>query len=1038
MQQLSNTLLALSILLPQSTSAQTNVGCDPSCPPLGYESDSSHLCPGSTVDVSAASRLHDICHPLNSGLAAVSNNKLSFDAFKKKGHVTVIANYYTGCEAGRRESGVYAGIAQRIHDDTNGLVNFVSSLKGGGSCSMWAGTYQSDALSMGLNDGVKPSTMPLTVSDESYDLRDHFFTPPFPHPSYIVLDENLEVTYKSVGPCCGYSNYYACTDNVALGLDKMLTDKIYEIHDKQLRSMDETTTKATPTTVMTEPTTAAESTTTTNINQPFDSSGCQSTTFSEWSACSKTCGDGGIQFRYRVNFDQTVETQPCPSEVASTLPECSEQCVIEFGNEFDITVIASNLNSPRDLAFHPTPGIHLGSYSEGRTFHPNEGEELWVANGYNHSISIIASLGTEYQTTISRRDRGYYHYMNNITALAFNTVNSSPRNADQDTFNYFALCNDNINDYVGSKEPNYFMGPTLYDTNTVNNPGKKNTVNRAGDDCSDPADQCFFLHADMLHEAPACIGIAHDPEVETAYGAVYWAFDTTGDNSGYDGGQLVKFDFSQPHGPGSMDHSIAAVRRYPEVKLYREDGNSDQQQQHAGHHAGMVVHPTKRVLYIANPGKGTVVAVHIDTGRYSRTAREEYPIFSNRLPSFEYSIYECVEQEDIFAGGLDNPSGLVLSLDGTKLFVAERGGRIVALEVESGMVLQSIDLSPLGYTSIGGLTISPTTGALYFVDMNMNQVVRIDAAQVNDGECVYQSRVNAISQSALETAQTQVDVACGENTFSLTRDYSCQVDGTIPNGTLFEQVHTDTGYASDNPDVQSMAGMDEAAALLANRTDCEYDSELNLDALLLGGFYCHVCLPRNYGSSCDAGGTCANVQWEGFTCDNEYYVDFDDKNADAPSLMISSLHYDTTYPKNSKLELSRGVTYRFTIRTGAGQPVSIGTVPDFSDKISLAESSVKSLSSNTIVTNGPILLTVDDATPDCLYMTSPGTQSVTLIVEGAKECPDTSNIIPGDDSNSGVPGDLLPEAKSSAEHAVLYFGGFFAVMFVTLSWTISY
>lgn len=45
------------------------------------------------------------------------------------------------------------------------------------------GIYQSDALSMGLNNGVKPSTMPLTVSDGSYDLRDHFFTPPYPHPS---------------------------------------------------------------------------------------------------------------------------------------------------------------------------------------------------------------------------------------------------------------------------------------------------------------------------------------------------------------------------------------------------------------------------------------------------------------------------------------------------------------------------------------------------------------------------------------------------------------------------------------------------------------------------------------------------------------------------------------------------------------------------------------------------------------------------------------------------------------------------------------
>lgn len=71
----------------------------------------------------------------------------------------------------------------------------------------------------------------------------------------------------------------------------------------------------------------------------------------------------------------------------------------------------------------------------------------------------------------------------------------------------------------------------------------------------------------------------------------------------------------------------------------------------------------------------------------------EYPIFSNKLPSFEYSIYECVDQEEAFASGLDNPSGLALSSDGERLFVAERSGRILALDAESGMVMQSIDLA---------------------------------------------------------------------------------------------------------------------------------------------------------------------------------------------------------------------------------------------------------------------------------------------------------------------------------------------------------
>eukprot|EP00986_Skeletonema_menzelii_P002371 scaffold647_cov150-Skeletonema_menzelii.AAC.18 len=953
--------------LPTLTSGQNSVGCSAACPPIGYENDSSHLCPGSPVEELAASRLHDICHP-----TVLSNAKLSFSRFKQPGHVTVIANYYTGCEAGRRESGVFAGIAQRIHDETSGKVNFVTSLKGGGNCAQWAGIYQSDALTMGLNNGVKPSTQPLTVSDTQYDLRDSFFTSPYPHPSYIILDENLVVTYKSVGPCCGYVSYYDCTDDVALGLDATLTKEIYAIYDKQINALiveEETTTTTTTTTAVPDVVDTTTTTTTSAIisnifDQPSNAA-CQSTTWSDWSQCSKTCGDGGIQFRYTLNSELPVETRPCPL----ILPECPEQCVPEFGLTFDATVIVSSgLDSPRDLAFHPTPGLHLGKRSEGRDFNPDEGEELWVVNGNSHDVTIVASVGTKFQQTISRRDRGYYHYMNNVTALSFNTVKGSGRNIDQDTVNYFAVCNDNLNDYLGYKESNNFMGPTLYDTDTTSphKVGKKNTVNRLGEDCSgDSGDQCFFLHADMLHESPACIGITHDPEVVTAYGAVYWAFDTTGDNSG-NGGQLVMFDFQQPHGPGSMDHSIASVRRYTEVKLYRDENL----------HAGMVVHQDKRRLFIVNPGKGSIVAVDIDTGRYARTAREEYPIFSNRLPSFEYSIYECVDQEEVFVNGLENPTGLALSLDGSRLFVAARGGRIHAYEVETGALLQSIDLASFGYSSIAGLAVSPESGSIYFVDMSTNQVVKVDTARFTEGQCTYQSVANTGFQAALDAAKAQVESECAGTSLSLTRDYTCKVDGVIPNGTLFEQVHTD-GYASDNPDVQSTAGMDDGAALLANRTDCEYDGDLNFDALLLGGYYCHICLPRNDGASCDEGGSCLNVQWEGFTCDNEYFIDLD---ANKGTLVASSNYFNKTY--DNELELVSGITYRFTVRTGDLNPVMISAIPDYLPVLTIVS---RSIEPSEAVSKGPILLKTDSATPEVLYLTSPGVSAIKLTIKGGAE-----------------------------------------------------
>ena len=43
-----------------------------------------------------------------------------------------------------------------------------------------------------------------------------------------------------------------------------------------------------------------------------------------------------------------------------------------------------------------------------------------------------------------------------------------------------------------------------------------------------------------------------------------------------------------------------------------------------------------------NLGDDTVIAVGADSGSFARIAREEYTIYSNQLPSFNYSIWECV------------------------------------------------------------------------------------------------------------------------------------------------------------------------------------------------------------------------------------------------------------------------------------------------------------------------------------------------------------------------------------------------------------
>merc|ERR1711966_471597 len=138
----------------------------------------------------------------------------------------------------------------------------------------------------------------------------------------------------------------------------------------------------------------------------------------------------------------------------------------------------------------------------------------------------------------------------------------------------------------------------------------------------------------------------------------------------------------------------------------------------------MVVHPETRELFVSVPGENKVISVGADSGEYARTARLEYPIFSNRLPSFEYSIWECPEHRD-FVTDIDTPTGLALSPDGEKLFVAERAtGLIHAYEVKTASKLFSVATN---YRTIGGMAFSPESQILHFVDEETNTLNSITA-----------------------------------------------------------------------------------------------------------------------------------------------------------------------------------------------------------------------------------------------------------------------------------------------------------------------
>ena len=108
-------------------------------------------------------KLFEVCYP-----TAISINNFRFKEFQGAGKVTVIGNYYTGCNVGRRESGVFAHVAQRFYNKYGNRVTFIQSVKGGGICSQWAKLYQVDAVNLYPNSNVVPKEMPLSVYDYNY------------------------------------------------------------------------------------------------------------------------------------------------------------------------------------------------------------------------------------------------------------------------------------------------------------------------------------------------------------------------------------------------------------------------------------------------------------------------------------------------------------------------------------------------------------------------------------------------------------------------------------------------------------------------------------------------------------------------------------------------------------------------------------------------------------------------------------------------------------------------------------------------------
>ena len=871
---------------------------------------------GAALDADDIEREYDLC-----GSGGWSNPTVSlsdFDGSRNGGSYTVIAvaTFFTGCSPGRFVAPVFAQFCAEqklLHGDA---FQCITSLKGSSSCSSWSRRYH-DVDGDTSNDDAN---IPLVVTDTTSALHYTLFDG---NPQFAIIDKNMVVRQLVVGTS-------ATTATVVEGLAGFVAPLIAE---EVAPAPAPAPPPAGPVGVVNPPPLAAGQTIevggdagwvvmpgnavyepiTANIgdillfgyNQYYHDVMLVDNEDCDFSAGTMLDETGHLEYEITAagtytfvctrgdhcsgGNQQITVTVEDPEQVAGAQPQ---SCAPAFGLQNSVVVEFTNdegLNNPRDLQFHP--------------LNPNE---LWVANNDTDSITIIDTVAG---TAATRRDRAPYHYMERISSLAF------------DSRGYFATCQESENSYDGMMIPNWFMGPTLFHSEPTE---LINQLGEPGCDTTDPDRTCFFTHWDMLHESPLCMGITHDPETETPFGNVYWAFD--GLNS-----SLIRFDFQEPHGPGSLDHSIAAIRRYPEIELTRVPGVP-------GH---LMMDPTERVLYIADTGGGRILRMDPDSGHFIRTAKREFPIYSSTAETFEYSIYGCSDWE-VFADGLDEPSGLHIS-EGF-IYVTEHGnGKITAFDRVTG---EQVDQYQTDAEKLLGIEVDGE-GNIWFVDGARNEVSKLVVDQeCEDGSVTDHNldvRIGGYDGWRVQDYE-EVSAVVGQRLVFDFEEFhdvimmadeaafdACDFSSAIRLADVVDSPFTlllqeaDTLYFSDSTGMHCQAGqkvkvtVTEVRMVWADRectmvvdndltvdvhahsagymnltgflgisdyADAEVhhcggnsvtlsaamagmptadesgNYRMNNDALLMEGYMCHVCLP----APCANGGVCSHIPW-GFTCD---------------------------------------------------------------------------------------------------------------------------------------------------------------------------
>lgn len=312
----------------------------------------------------------------------------------------------------------------------------------------------------------------------------------------------------------------------------------------------------------------------------------------------------------------------------------------------EILTAADGLNEPRDLEIHP-----------------DDPEQLWVANAGDDSMTVTFFPGSDEQEASRRAAFGNTHFMPKPSAFAFGDgTMATIHEQDQAT---------------QASTPADFMGPTLWDSDEQYFDGGAET------------------HLDMLHNSPNGMGMAWEK------GNVFWVFD--GHHS-----SLTRYDFVEDHGYGMHDHSDGEIARYAEGEVSRVAGVSSH----------MELDRETGLLYVADTGNNRIAVLDIESGVRGGFLTPNYDGCDMRKVN-DWALETLIDGDEHYMG---RPSGLALH-DGVLYVSDHQTGEIQGFTLEG----EPIDHLETGLkNTLQGIAFDPE-GRLYVTDTTAERVLRISA-----------------------------------------------------------------------------------------------------------------------------------------------------------------------------------------------------------------------------------------------------------------------------------------------------------------------